>query len=525
MQISAISTYISYLGVVNNGDKYFQSQDYDNALKEYEKVSQFLFSDVKDKIGCTYLNQAKNIADSNDCQRAIEIIKKIPDGTLCYSEAQKYKTNWNIFNEVQKTNDFQKAYLELEKLKSKITKYEYKNLLTKLYFLENKYKGDSQSNKNDISQDDRTFSELLKQDMKIEMVKISAGNFIMGSKGDEGEINESPMHKVYLDDYYISKYEVAQAQYKIFMDDTGHRMPQELVIGDWDPLNKADLPVTGVTWSDANAFCEWAGGRLPTEAEWEKAARGKDGRKYPWGNDPPTCILLNFSDGHPCVNTPILNILTSLAVVGSYQSGISPYGVYDMAGNVSEWCNDWYGGKYYSGSPANNPQGPASGTERILRGGSWFSEAYYVRCAVRQHAHSTSYAPFIGFRVAYDKKKSKNVISNVPSSNAKSDIITDAPADIVKQQYDAIGNKNFEEAMNCWCRKLRKSTDKIKKGYENTEYNKISNMETNKLSEDKVKVRFSLEFKDYGSAAKVVNRAYTVIKEDGQWKICGKAEY
>ncbi|MCB0106099.1 MAG: SUMF1/EgtB/PvdO family nonheme iron enzyme, partial [Caldilineaceae bacterium] len=159
----------------------------------------------------------------------------------------------------------------------------------------------------------------------------------------------------------------------------------------WDNPQFALQPVTDVTWHQAQAYTRWVGGRLPTEAEWEKAARGTDGRKYPWGNDEPTPELCNYYGSG----------LGTWTDVGSYPKGASPYGVLDMAGNVYDWTADWYDKSYYKGSAPRNPTGPAEGTARTLRGGSWDDSGSYVRCAPRGGSYPDNDFDDFGFRVIF----------------------------------------------------------------------------------------------------------------------------
>ena len=204
-----------------------------------------------------------------------------------------------------------------------------------------------------------------------EMIFIPEGEFLMGSDKSKDNLaynDELPQRKVYLDGYWIYKHEVTVARYRKFCQATGKQMPKSPGWG-WQDNH----PILNVTWHDAVAYCKWAGVELPTEAQWEKAARGTDGRIYPWGDKWDASKCNNYNTG-PKQTTP----------VGSYPQGDSPYGVMDMSGNVYEWCADWYDGKYYASAPNRNPQGPSSGQTRVLRGGSWVHHIpWYLRAAVR----------------------------------------------------------------------------------------------------------------------------------------------
>lgn len=190
----------------------------------------------------------------------------------------------------------------------------------------------------------------------MELVYIPAGNFLMGLDGLLS--NQEPEHEVYLDAYWIDRTEVTNAMYRLCVQEKVCSSPG------WDkyfPYEQfQNYPVVYISWTQAKEYCEWAGRRLPTEAEWEKAARGTDARLYPWGNEEPTSDLLNFA-----------RINGDIVAVSSYPSGASPYEVMDMAGNVWEWVADWYDDYYYSISPQDNPKGPDSGYYRVCRGGGW----------------------------------------------------------------------------------------------------------------------------------------------------------
>jgi formylglycine-generating enzyme len=235
------------------------------------------------------------------------------------------------------------------------------------------------------------------------MVVIPAGSFPMGvPDGDrDGGRDEYPRHEVLVDTFAIDKYEVTNGLYLAFVKSTGHRVPQNpknptrnLWQGDSITNSLVDRPVINVDWFDAEAYCRWAGKRLPTEAEWEKAAKGTSDRRFPWGNVEPTAKHLNYNQRWMGEKT--------LMPVGSYEAGKSPFGVYDMAGNVWEWVNDWYDPQYYEKSPEKNPQGPKTGSKKVIRGAGWQNETPTVRIFTRVESDPTGRNESTGFRCAAD---------------------------------------------------------------------------------------------------------------------------
>ncbi len=243
------------------------------------------------------------------------------------------------------------------------------------------------------------------------MTFVPAGKFTMG--GDPADAlarcreanlsclaewftREEPIHQVDLHAFWVDKTEVTNGMYAKCVQD-----------GKCDPPTSAksyaraayygspqfeDFPVVFVTWQDADAYCSWADRRLPTEAEWEKAARGTDARVYPWGNDRPSTDLLNYK--HAFEDT---------TAVGRFPKGASPYGALDMAGNVWEWTADWFGETYYAVSPGSNPPGPESGTMRVMRGGAFGAQVHNVRSAYRLPSDPAETYAWVGFRCARDK--------------------------------------------------------------------------------------------------------------------------
>lgn len=243
------------------------------------------------------------------------------------------------------------------------------------------------------------------------MVRIPAGEFVMGSKPDERDAagDEQPQHKVFVDTFWMDKTETTNAQYRRCVEAGACRPPEYSFSYTrdryFDDPTFDNYPVIWVSWDDARAYCEWAGKRLPTEAEWEKAARGPQARRYPWGEEPPDGRLVNLCDAncafdyrHPDIDDKYADT----APVGSYPAGASPYGLLDMAGNVWEWVADWYSADYYTWTVQRNPTGPAYGTERVMRGGAWNSWQKDIRATAREKGAPGHIYANVGIRCAQD---------------------------------------------------------------------------------------------------------------------------
>jgi len=216
------------------------------------------------------------------------------------------------------------------------------------------------------------------------MVLVSAGEFEMG----DGRDQNCPQHRVYLDAYYIGVYAVTNRQYAEFIRQTGHRPPDNKL---WSGSDYADHPVVCVSWEDAAAYCKWAGGSLPTEGQWEKAARGLGGWVYPWGDDWDASKYRHDKNRGS----------ETTSVVYGYAAGVSGYGTYQQSGNVWEWCSDWYDSDYYKQSGSSrDPTGPASGSRRVFRGGGWRAGlASYFRGAYRYGIDPGDRLDDLGFRL------------------------------------------------------------------------------------------------------------------------------
>jgi formylglycine-generating enzyme required for sulfatase activity len=263
------------------------------------------------------------------------------------------------------------------------------------------------------------------------MVRIPEGEFFMGSASGSGGLpDEQPQRSVYLAAYSIDRFEVTNEAYADFVSATGHRMPENqnpasTLWKDRRPMPGSERhPVVNVSWTDADAYCRWAGKRLPTEAEWEKAARGTDGRRYPWGNQWDIALANSASywaartiefnsgadweafwvkgEGAHIAKTKGLNGEVLTMPVGSFPASASVYGLMDMAGNVAEWVQDWYNPNYYPIAPLTNPTGPERGAIKSMRGGSWLKPAVSLRTSDRDWGMMDSRPSGTGFRCAKD---------------------------------------------------------------------------------------------------------------------------
>ncbi len=252
---------------------------------------------------------------------------------------------------------------------------------------------------------------------KAEMVMVPAGEFLMGSDKKTDRLayrSEIPQHRVYLDAFEIGKYEVTALEYLKFVLAT-NRSPQL----DWryDGGNFQDSmahhPIMHVTWYDADAYCKWADQRLPTEAEWEKAARGSDGRLFPWGQEYAGPTRANF--GRTGLSGPVrdrperLLLYPPIISVDKYENALSPYGLYQTIGNVAEWVADWYNPDYYKTAHDRNPQGPETGTQKAFRGGGWMDSTTTMRVAMRNGTDPNTKINWLGFRCA--RSVSENQLS------------------------------------------------------------------------------------------------------------------
>ncbi len=263
------------------------------------------------------------------------------------------------------------------------------------------------------------------------MTLIPAGEFLMGNPAGSGGLpDEQPQRLISLSPFWIDNYEVTNEAYARFILATGHRAPENA--NPASTLWESNLPISGignhpvvnVSWDDAVAYCAWAGKRLPTEAEWEKAARGTDGRLYPWGNDWDLTKAnsasywagrtIDFESGADWEAFWIKGAGAQIAKakglkgevltlpVGNFPQGISPYGLHDMAGNVAEWVQDWYNPNYYKEAPLSDPQGPPRGAIKGMRGGSWLKPAISLHVSDRDWGLMDSRPSGTGFRCAKD---------------------------------------------------------------------------------------------------------------------------
>ena len=264
-----------------------------------------------------------------------------------------------------------------------------------------------------------------------DMVLIPAGEFLMGNPaGTDGLPDEQPQRRIYLSAFYMDRYEVSNEDYLGFVSMSPHRMPENhnpasTLWNNQMPIPGIEQhPVVNVSWTDADAYCRWIGKRLPTEAEWEKAARGTEGRRYPWGNEWIISMANSASywagrtvefesgaaweafwikgEGGKIAKEKGVKGEVLTMPVGSFPAAVSPYGLFDMSGNVAEWVQDWYDPNYYKTAPLTNPPGPERGAIKSMRGGSWLKPAVSLRTSDRDWGTMDSRPSGTGFRCAKD---------------------------------------------------------------------------------------------------------------------------
>ena len=253
------------------------------------------------------------------------------------------------------------------------------------------------------------YAAVIENKPKENMVFIPEGSFIMGFKIDNergwGDMDEEPVHPVTLSDYWIDKYEVTSSSFATFLNNNknqAHRFIEitpsvtiELKNNIYQPRKGLEnYPVNRVSWFGADAYCKWIGKRLPTEAEWEKAARGNDQRIFPWGNRFPDNTLVTYRRKFSKKTFKVME------PVNGMEKGVSPYGVHHMAGNVWEWVSDWFDASAYRDENRIDPKGPDSGISKVLRGGNWYYKAYYMRTTYRFNEKPHIFKIWQGFRCA-----------------------------------------------------------------------------------------------------------------------------
>ena len=256
-----------------------------------------------------------------------------------------------------------------------------------------------------FSQDTEGFGDAPPQDM----VEIHAGVFTMGAdienEKEWGDVDEEPLHEVYLSKYYIDRYEVTAAQFADFLNKNPGKSEEyidlkpavtiEKVEGKLQPRKGLEnYPANRVSWYGADAYCREQGKRLPTEAEWEQAAKGPDGRVFPWGDEAPDNTRVTYKRKFNELG------FKAMEPVDSMEKGRSPYGLHHMAGNVWEWVADWYDEGDYSATRVRDPQGPEEGATKVLRGGNWYYRAYYLRTTYRFNEKPDAFKIWQGFRCA-----------------------------------------------------------------------------------------------------------------------------